>query len=59
MAQSRAEISHYVDFDYVVVNEQFDEALRQLMAIVQAERVKTRRQKIQHNLLIKELLAEG
>ena len=35
------ELSHFRDFDYLVVNERFDEALGELEAIVRAERART------------------
>ena len=35
------ELSHFRDFDYLVVNEHFAEALDELAAIVQAERART------------------
>ena len=35
------ELSHYPDFDYLVVNERFDDALDELEAIVRAERART------------------
>ena len=35
------ELSHYRDFDYLVVNERFEEALGEIEAIVRAERART------------------
>ena len=35
------ELSHYPDFDYLVVNERFEDALDELEAIVRAERART------------------
>jgi len=40
MAQSRAEISHWAEYDYVLVNDDVDKAEADLRAIVQAERLK-------------------
>lgn len=40
MAQSRAEISHWDAYDYVLVNHDLDETAAQLQAIVSAERLK-------------------
>ncbi len=56
MAAARAEISHYQDFDYLIVNEHFGDALASLVSIVQAERLRTQRQTRRHAALIKELL---
>jgi guanylate kinase len=44
MAKAREEMSHYDEYDYLVVNSQFDEALRDMKAIITAERLKTRYQ---------------
>ena len=43
MAQSRAEISHWAEYDYVLVNDDVDKAEVNLRAIVQAERLKRAR----------------
>ncbi|MBL1434647.1 MAG: guanylate kinase [Rhodobacteraceae bacterium] len=40
MAQSRSEISHWAEYDYVLVNDDVDKAETDLRAIVQAERLK-------------------
>ncbi|MGD8309486.1 MAG: guanylate kinase [Chromatiales bacterium] len=40
LAEARAELSHYAEFDYLVVNDQFDIALEELRAIVTARRLR-------------------
>ncbi len=57
MAQAVAEISHYAEFDYQVVNDDFEQALEQLITIVHAKRsnLEVRVAPIQE--LIKELLS--
>lgn len=40
MAKSRAEISHWAEYDYVLVNDDIDRAEAQLFAIVTAERLR-------------------
>lgn len=42
IASASREMSHYPDFDYLVVNERFEDALSELEAIVRAERARTR-----------------
>jgi guanylate kinase len=42
LTEARNEISHCGDFDYLMVNDDFDDALRQLQAIVTAERCRRR-----------------
>ncbi|MFA5539622.1 MAG: guanylate kinase [Gemmobacter sp.] len=44
MAKSRAEISHWAEYDYVLVNRDLDEADRRLRTIVEAERMRRERQ---------------
>lgn len=39
LAEAIAEMSHYTEFDYVVVNDQFDQALADLKSIVAAQRL--------------------
>jgi guanylate kinase len=57
MHDAEAEMSHYAEFDYVVVNDVFDEALAELRAIVTAERLRIARQAARLEALIRELLA--
>ena len=44
MAKSEAEISHWAEYDYVIVNENIDTALAELHTIVASERMRRRRQ---------------
>lgn len=44
MAQSRDEISHWAEYDYVLVNRDLEETARRLIAIVTAERLRRDRQ---------------
>lgn len=53
---AREEMSHLVDFDYVIINEDFGRAAGELAAIVVAERLKRARQAGRHQALINQLL---
>ncbi|MFC0281862.1 guanylate kinase [Falsigemmobacter intermedius] len=44
MAKSQAEISHWAEYDYVLVNHDIDQAARELITIVEAERLRRARQ---------------
>ena len=44
MAKSQAEISHWAEYDYVIVNHDIDTAFAQLVTILQAERLRRDRQ---------------
>jgi len=57
MRDAKNEMSHYVEFDYLIVNDDFDDALAELAAIISAQRNTIGIQKqIKQGLLI-ELLA--
>lgn len=43
MLEAESEASHWVDADYVVVNDDLDKATQQIKAIIQAERLKKER----------------
>ena len=58
MAEAESEISHYNEFDYVIVNDDFQQALAELKAILTAERLKLASQEIRHKALIEQLLAK-
>lgn len=44
MRDAQAELSHYPEYDYLLVNDQFDLALQQLADVVSAERLRLGRQ---------------
>ena len=54
---SREEIAHAHEFDYIIVNDNFDVALGDLQAIVHAVRQRSELQWQRHEALIAELLA--
>ena len=51
------ELSHFRDFDYLVVNERFEEALDELQAIIRAERARTDRRAATMGTLLDRLLS--
>lgn len=44
MAKSQSEISHWAEYDYVIVNSDIDQAFNDLLTILQAERMRRDRQ---------------
>ncbi len=48
MAVARDEISHSPEFDYAIINKDFDEASQDLVAIIRTARLGTARQLAQH-----------
>jgi guanylate kinase len=57
LRNSRGEIAHAHEFDYIIVNDRFEDALDGLQAIVRAVRQRSDLQCQRHENLIKELLA--
>lgn len=58
MAEAKSEISHYTEYDYVIVNDDFDNALIDFKAILRAERLKQDKQADKHKSMLSALLAE-
>ncbi|WP_231759025.1 guanylate kinase [Microbulbifer elongatus] len=56
MAQAIDEMSHYVETDYLVINDDFTTALNELRAIMVAERQRLVRQQERHSSLLQSLL---
>jgi guanylate kinase len=57
--EAAIEISHYGEFDYVIVNDRFEEALDELRAIVTAERLRLDYRATSLKSLVEALLSEG
>jgi len=56
LAESREEIAHVDDFDYLVVNDEFADALNDLRSIVTTRRLRREAQARRHAALIADLL---
>ncbi len=52
MAKASQEISHFVEYDYVIINDNFEQALEDLMAIFRAQRLRTRNQEQRNEALL-------
>lgn len=59
MSQAVAEMSHFNEFDHVIVNDDFTTALGDLEAIVKAQRLRTVKQQMRHQPLLDELLGSA
>lgn len=57
LQEAVTDMSHYAEFDYVVINDDFEQALGELRAIVTANRLRVGRQQARHRALLQELLA--
>ena len=58
LAAAREEMSHYGEFDYVIVNDVFERAVDEMHAIFTASRLRRDRQVAHHGKLIAGLLAD-
>ena len=56
MNEAVSEMSHYGEFDYIVVNDDFSQALEELKSIVLARRLRTDAQSARHSTMIAQLL---
>lgn len=57
MAQAKSECSHFSEFDFIIVNDDFDSAVQDLLTIVTSKRLTQTQQQEKHQLLFAELLA--
>jgi guanylate kinase len=55
LAAAREEIAHVAEFDYVIINDRFDEAVQDLVSILRAERLRLEKQLRRHQNLLDEL----
>lgn len=58
MSEAKSEMSHYNEYDYVIVNDDFDGALVDFKAILRAERLKQDKQAVKYKGMLDALLAE-
>jgi len=56
MREAVSEMSHYVEFEYLIINDDFDEARENLAAIIMGERMLLEHQQQRHADLLVELL---
>lgn len=56
MQEAQSEMSHYDEYDYLIVNDDFDIAMQELSAIVLSLRSEQPKQAFKHSQTIKELL---
>ncbi len=56
MQQAQSHMQHYVHFDYVIINNDFDQSLAQLRSIITAERHRCSAMERKHQDLFKSLL---
>ena len=58
MHKAQSEISHYNEYDYIIINDDFDESLTSLNAIMTTASLEQSKQAITHQKLLADLLAQ-
>ncbi len=58
MAEAQSEMSHYHEYDYLIINDDFATALEDLHAIVRSERLTSAKQAAKNNVIMKDLLVK-
>lgn len=57
MSEAKSEISHYDEYDYLIINDDFDSALMDFKAIIRAERLKQDKQADKYSGMLTALLS--
>lgn len=57
MQKAQSEMGHYVEFDYLIVNDDFEKAVSELVTIVKSKRLSIKRQIAKHKDLLSFLTA--
>lgn len=58
MAEAHKEIEHFDEYDYLVINDDFELACQELSAIFTARRLRLNSQKVRQKALLKDLLSD-
>ena len=58
MSQAVSEMEHFNEYDYLLINDDFDTALADLQSIIRSEKLRLDRQTLRHGDLISKLLAD-
>jgi guanylate kinase len=58
LAKARSEMASYAEYDYLVVNDAFEDALADLAAIARSERLRRSRQQERLGTLLRDLLSD-
>ncbi|WP_028303126.1 guanylate kinase [Oceanospirillum maris] len=57
MVQAVSEMSHYDEYEYVIINDRFEVALNELRSVIIAQRQLLKNQQLRQSALIKDLLS--
>lgn len=56
MDQAGIEMSHYNEYEFLIINDDFERALQELKSVVICERLKIKQQQLRHRTLLEELV---
>ncbi|MNE90349.1 Guanylate kinase [compost metagenome] len=56
MQEAVSEMEHYAEYDYVIINDDFDVALEDLKAVFRANRLLLKQQQARHGELLQQLI---
>lgn len=59
MSLAKEQISHYKDFDFVIINDDFEKAAAQMQSIIKAERLRKKRKTEDLDKFVKKLYEEN
>ncbi len=57
MAEAQSEMSHYIEANYLIINDDFDQALAEFKSIVSAQRLSLAKQAQKYQSLLNSLLS--
>jgi guanylate kinase len=57
MQEAKSEISHYVEAQWIIINDDFEQALTELKSIILTQRLKARSQQQKYASLLVDLLS--
>jgi guanylate kinase len=59
MRDAQSEISHWSEFDFIIINDVFDEALSDMQSIIRHGKLKRPENEVQSREILAELLGTG
>jgi len=59
MRDAQSEISHWSEFDFIIINDVFDEALADMQSIIRHGKLKRPENEVQSREILAELLGTG
>ena len=58
VSQAKSDVQHFIEYNHVIVNDDFDTALRALSSIFESKRTERGKMQLRHKALLSDLLAQ-